>query len=234
MKRTYYTLLAAALLIVVNLKASAQSEEKRQVSGFNELASSGPFEVHVNINGTESLKISAESDIINEIETVVDGGKLDIRFKHHYNWNHEHYGKIDVYVTAKSLSSLVNSGSGSIRVEGVVSGNDVDVVLSGSGDIQSAVKSGNLHATISGSGSISLRGTADDTKVNISGSGEMKSRELKTNSASVSIAGSGSAYFKAEKSVSASIIGSGSVVYSGNASITSNRTIGSGSIRKED
>ncbi|BAU56131.1 head GIN domain-containing protein [Mucilaginibacter gotjawali] len=235
MKRLTYTIFAAMLVIAVSFKASAQPGESRQVSGFHSIASSGPFDVHVNINGTESLKISAGSDMIKEIETVVEDGTLKIKFKHHHEWNNDDYGKIDVYVTAKSLSALVNSGSGSIRVEGAaVSGENVNIVLSGSGDIESSVKSGSLHATISGSGSIKLSGSSDETKVVISGSGEMKGKELKTNSASVVISGSGNAYFNADKTVSAHIAGSGNVVYSGNATITDSKTVGSGSVSKED
>jgi hypothetical protein len=234
MKKITYTFLAALLVIATGLKASAQSEETRQVSGFHALASAGPFDVHVNINGTESLKISASSDVIQEIETVVEDGTLKIKFRHHHEWGNDHNGRIDVYVTAKSLSALVNSGSGSIKVEGVVTGRDVNMVLSGSGDIESSVKSGELHATISGSGSIQLNGSAENTKVVISGSGEMKGKQLKTESASVVISGSGNAYFSADKSVSAHIIGSGNVVYSGRATVTDSKTIGSGRVSRED
>jgi hypothetical protein len=235
MKRIAYTFFAALLTFTASLTASAQSEESRQVSGFNGIASSGPFDVHVNINGTESLKISASSKIINEIETIVEDGTLKIKFKHHDDWTHnDDYGQINVYVTAKSLSSLANAGSGSIKVDGTVSGNDVNVVLSGSGDIQTVVKSSNLHTTISGSGSIDINGSADQTKVTIAGSGEVKGKHLKTNNASVRITGSGSAYFTADKTVSARIAGSGNVVYSGNATITESRTIGSGSVSKAD
>jgi len=234
MKKIAYTIFAAILVIAATLKTSAQSEQTRQVSGFNSIASSGPFDVHVNINGTESLNIRAGSDIISEIETVVEDRKLEIKFKHHSDWGNEHIGRIDVYVTAKSLSSLANAGSGSIKVEGVVSGDNVDIVLSGSGDIESSVKSDRLHATISGSGSIHLSGSTEDAKVVITGSGEVKARQLKTGSAAVTIAGSGSAYFNADKTVSAHIVGSGNVVYSGSATVTDSRTIGSGSVSKAD
>jgi hypothetical protein len=236
MKRVAMTIFAAIMVFAAALNASAQSEQTRSVSGFSSLASSGPFDVHVNINGTESVKISAKSSIINEIETVVEDGTLKIKFKNHHNWDHgdEDMGRIDVYVTAKSLSSLANAGSGSIKVEGTVSGSDVSIVLSGSGDIETSVKSSDLHATISGSGSIELRGNAEDTKVTISGSGELKARELKTGSVSATITGSGSTYITAEKTVSARIVGSGNVVYSGNATITDSRTIGSGSVSRAD
>jgi len=235
MKRIAHTFFAVILILTATLTVSAQSEENRQVSGFNSIASSGPFDVHVNINGTESLKISASPKIISEIETVVEDGTLKIKFKHHADWNHnDDYGQIDVYVTAKSLSALANAGSGSIKVEGTVSGSEVSLVLSGSGDIQTAVKSGSLHVNISGSGSVNINGTAGEAKVMIAGSGEVNGKELKTSDASVSITGSGSAYFSAEKTVSAHIVGSGNVVYSGNATIAESRTIGSGSVRKAD
>jgi len=231
MKRLVYTLFAAMLVFAATLKVSAQAEETRQVSGFNSLASGGPFNVHVKINGTESLKISGNADVIKDIETEVKDGKLSIKFKKEAEWKHHDSGKIDIEVTAKSLSSLINAGSGNIKVDGEVSGDNVDVVLSGSGVITSAVKSGKLHAVISGSGSIHLNGTADDSKIVISGSGDVIAKELKTGSAAVTISGSGNAYFAADKTISSVITGSGSVVYSGNATVKS-KTAGSGSVHK--
>jgi len=232
MKRIAYSVLTAILFIAAATKVSAQSEQTRQVSGFNSIASGGPFDVHVKIDGTESLKIKAASDIIDEIETKVESGKLEIRFKHHNDWNHENTGRIDIYVTAKSLSGVANAGSGSIKIDGVVNGENVKLTLSGSGDITSSVKSGDLHISISGSGSIHLNGGAEEAKISIAGSGELMGKELKTKSASISIAGSGSAYLSADNTISANIIGSGNVVYSGNATISDARTIGSGRISK--
>jgi hypothetical protein len=234
MKKLAYTIFAV-LLVIATGAFKAQAQQSRPVSGFNSIASGGPFDVHVKIDGTESLKINASAEIINEIETKVEDGTLHIKFKHHNdNWNHDDYGKIDIYVTAKSLSALSNAGSGNIHVDGSLSGNDVSVSLSGSGNISTAVKSGNFHASISGSGNIHLNGNAGDTKINIAGSGELDAKGFKTGSASVSIAGSGSAYLNAEKTIGARIVGSGNVVYSGSATISESKTVGSGSISRAD
>ena len=234
MKRISLTILSAILFIAATLSAQAQGNtENRQVSGFNSIGSGGPFEVHVKINGTETLKLTADANIINEIETIVEGGKLKIKFKKPHEWR-EHTGKIEVYITAKSLSELANAGSGSINVEGNLSGENVRISLSGSGDITSSVKSGQLNASIAGSGSIHISGTANDVKVGIAGSGEMLGKNLKTGSASVNITGSGNAYLAADKTISARIVGSGSVIYSGNATVGDSRTIGSGRITKAD
>lgn len=233
MKKATYALLFTMLTLTTTLAAFAQTEETREVSGFHHVSSAGPFNVYININGTESLKILANSDVIKDIETIVDNGNLKIRFKHREEWQHENAGKIDIYVTAKSLSGLSNAGSGKIKVDGDMDAEKVDISLAGSGDISSAVKSGNLHISISGSGSVHLNGRADDTHVSIAGSGNLLGKSLKTVSASISIAGSGSAFLDAEKEISASIAGSGNVVYSGNANVDS-RTIGSGRVTKEN
>lgn len=231
MKRFAYTIIAAVLVAVTSMKASAQSEESRSVSGFNGIGSAGPFEVHVKIDGTESLKIKASQEAIKEIETYVKDGKLQIKFKHHDHWNDNDFGQIDVYVTAKSLSSLANAGSGSIKVDGTVSGGDVTVALSGSGNISTTVKAGQFHVAISGSGSVELNGSADRSKISIAGSGDMNGKRFKTGDANVTIAGSGNANLGADKSISANIVGSGNVNYTGNATVSS-RTIGSGRVSK--
>jgi hypothetical protein len=234
MKRLAYTIFAAVLMVATTLKASAQSDETREVSEFKSIASSGPFDVHVKINGTESLKIKAEPDAIKEIETTVQNGTLQIKFKHHQNRGNENYGRIDIYVTAKELSALVNAGSGSIKVDGTVSGDRVNITLSGSGNIASAVKAGDFHAILSGSGSIDVNGTASDAKITISGSGGINGRNFNTGTASVTITGSGNAHIGADKSISAMIVGSGNVVYTGHAAITDSRTVGSGRLSKAD
>src|ERR1700710_1288894 len=118
MKKAAYALLFTMLIITTTFAAFAQKEETRNVSGFHSISSQGPFNVYVKIDGTESLKISASSDIINEIETVVENGNLKIKFKHHDEWQHENIGNIDVYVTAKSLSGISNAGSGKVKVDG--------------------------------------------------------------------------------------------------------------------
>jgi len=232
MKRISLTLLAVILIITATLKASAQNEQTRQVSGFTKLSSSGSFSIHVKIDGTESLKINADEKIINDIETKVEDGTLKIGFKSKMSW-HENVGKVDVYVTAKTLTALSNSGSGTIKVEGELQGSDVTVHISGSGNITTGVKAEKFDAHISGSGSVEMTGTASDATFEISGSGQLKGKTLKTGTAKVRLSGSGNIYVNADKTLSAHISGSGSLVYSGTASVTDISTSGSGRVRKE-
>jgi hypothetical protein len=231
MKRLVFILLSAALLPAISVNVSAQ-EQSRQVSGFNAIASAGPFNVHIKMDGNESVKVEADADIINDIETVVEGNTLKIQFKER-EYRHHNIHKAEVYIEAKSLNSLINSGSGSVKVDGVISADNFKAILSGSGNISAVVKSENLNAVVSGSGSINLSGSTGDAHMVITGSGEIEGKHLKAQSVVGVITGSGNIYIEAEKSVTGGITGSGSVIYSGNASVTSHTT-GSGRVTKED
>ncbi len=240
MKNQLIRLFTIALMVVGAsgfVFGKALTDQTRSVSGFTTIASSGPFHVHVKMDGTESLKISADDAVINEIETVVENGTLRIRYKdeHRWSWHNENHNNstIDVYVSAKALSSLINSGSGSIQVENTINATKFKAVLSGSGSITSNIKATDVDAVISGSGNIHLTGDASDASVSVSGSGSVDARELKTQTSSVSISGSGNVRINAEKELSSRIAGSGSVRYTGNAQVNTTK-LGSGSVYKAD
>ncbi len=231
MKKLAYILFSVALFSVSAINASAQGQS-RQVSGFNAISSSGSFNVYVKLDGNESVKVDADEDIINDIETVVEGSTLNIRFKEH-GYRRHHNGRANIYVEARSLNALTNSGSGSIKVEGTISAGNFKAMLSGSGDITTAVKSDELHAVISGSGSITLSGSTGEANFVISGSGEIDGKKLKTNSSMAMITGSGNVYVAADRTVSAHITGSGSLIYSGSANVTDSHYTGSGRVSKD-
>jgi len=102
MKKLNITLLAILMTTMFTLAGIAQSHQTRQVSNFNAIASSGPFNVKVKINGTESVSVEADENIINEIETVVEDNTLKIRWKKPYEQHHDMH-KADIYVSAKEL-----------------------------------------------------------------------------------------------------------------------------------
>ncbi|MBS1530919.1 MAG: DUF2807 domain-containing protein [Bacteroidetes bacterium] len=231
MKRLSYLILPAALLSLATTKASAQGQS-RSVSGFSAIASAGSFNVYVKMDGNESVRVDADADVINDIETVVEGHTLKIRFKDR-EWRHHNIRKADIYVEARSLEELTNSGSGGIKVDGTISASNFKTVLSGSGNISASIKAGSAHATISGSGNIKLSGSANDADFVVSGSGEISGRDLRSNSVSAVITGSGNIYVQAERSINAHITGSGSVLYSGNASSINSSTTGSGRVTRE-
>lgn len=232
MKRKVFILLVLAMGMMC-LNTFAQNGQRRSVSGFNSIEFGGPFNVHIKIGGTESVILDIDDDVVNDVKTEVVNGALQIGFKNRFSL-HRNIKRGDIYITAKSLEGLTNSGSGNMELDGVLSGTNVKVILSGSGNIRAALKSSTLEARISGSGGINLKGSTGDAEIRISGSGEIDGKALSAETVIASISGSGGVNIKANKTVSARITGSGSVSYSGNASIGETRYTGSGRVNKVD
>jgi hypothetical protein len=208
------------------------SDETREVSGFSGISSAGSYNVFITMGNTESLKIEGDSEQISLIETVVEDGILKIRTKNrNKSWKQNFNGKVNIYVTAKSLEKITLSGSGNIKVSGVVKANDLNTTLSGSGSISLSVDADNYTATISGSGGINVKGNAENAKINLSGSGSFEGRDLKTSATTARVNGSGGVRIQADKSIEAAMSGSGNIRYSGNASVRSTKS-GSGNISK--
>lgn len=250
MKKALNILFTGLLIITIALNASAQTTQSRQVSGFTSISSSGSFNVHVKVDGTESLKITGDESIINDIETTVSNGKLKIGTKDKISWRLFNNKKVDIYITAKSLSGLSNSGSGNIQLDGNLTGNaeikasgsgniiaaanasDLQISVSGSGNITSSVNANQLDAAVSGSGALNLNGNVKTADIKVSGSGNIRAKELKTDAVGATISGSGSIYIVANKSINARVSGSGRLVYTGTATNVNSSTSGSGRVVK--
>jgi hypothetical protein len=232
MKKLIFCGMALLLTVSIAINGSAQAVT-RNVSGYTGISCGGPFNVFIKIDGTESIKLDVDADVVNDIKTEVENGVLKVEFKEHWN-KHRNIQRANIYITAKTLKYLANSGSGNLIVEGVITGDNAKVALSGSGNVKTAVKSSTLDLRLSGSGSIDIKGSTGLADVNIAGSGEVNGKDLKTETVEARIAGSGSVNIIANKTVSARIAGSGSVLYSGNATTGDTKYMGSGRVSKVD
>jgi hypothetical protein len=234
MKNLIYSVLSVILIIASTIFcASAQNSETRKVTGFKYLVSGVTCDVHVKIDGTESLRISTNSDVGKVIKTFVENDTLKINYIDNLaDGQGNSDGPVDIYVTAKSLSSVVKNGAGSIDIDGALTGNNVNITSNGSGIIKSSVDCKNLKIVMCCSGRINVDGTADKADITTNGASMVNGAGLKTKNALVSLTGSGDIYLSAENTVSAQIEGSGSVRYSGNAVITNSKSDGPGSISK--
>ncbi|QHS54334.1 DUF2807 domain-containing protein [Mucilaginibacter sp. 14171R-50] len=215
---------------VITFSAAAQ-EVTRDVSGFTGIECNGPFNVQIKIDGTESLKLDVDAEVLNDIKTVVEDGVLKIGLKNGWK-NHSNVKRANVYITAKKLSYLANGGSGNAVLTGVITGENATLAVSGSGNLKAGVKSTVFRASVSGSGSIDLNGSTGSAAVSVSGSGSINAKEFTAQTVNAKISGSGGVSIIANISVSASISGSGGLEYTGNAKIANSNYSGSGRITK--
>lgn len=229
-----WLMLLLPLISVAGVKTvvkTLSSQEERQVSGFIGISSSGSYDVFVKFDGKESLRLEGDANEISNIETVVEHGILKIRNKKNLQFGWREGKKVTVYVSAKSLNNVAVSGSGNLKVDGLVKADNLEARVSGSGNMDLNVSTGSLRSIVSGSGSLNIWGTARNANVVVSGSGNFKGKDLRTQTAAVKVSGSGNVKIYADSSIDAALSGSGSINYAGNATVTQAKS-GSGSISK--
>jgi hypothetical protein len=204
---------------MVQLQGSGKAAtEQRPVSGFNAVVLSGAGDLRIEVGSQESLKIEADDNVIPQIRSDVENGRLKIGFERGVSV----HSKVPIryWLTVKDIKEVDLSGSGTISTASLQA-DQMEVRLSGSGEINFDKLSGNkLVAHISGSGDISIPGEVDSQEVHIAGSGDYKAEDLHSRTASVSISGSGDSKLWVTDTLSASIAGSGDVEYYGEPKVT--------------
>jgi hypothetical protein len=203
--------------------------EERSISAFDEILSSGSFEVYITQDTVHKLDVEAESNLLPYISTSVRNKRMVIKNRDH-RCIREHE-PIRIYVRTPELYILKLSGSGIIRCEDVKT-DYLEIGLSGSGDIKVGIETEYIEADVSGSGQIDLWGSSVDTDLNISGSGQIRAYDLTQDKCIANISGSGRIYVFVNELLDVKISGSGRVYYHGDPQL-SIRISGSGQVIKD-
>jgi len=196
--------------------------EERDVATFSSVVLSGAANVYITQDGTNSVKVETDDNIMPVVETNVIGSRLNIK-------TDCYTGDVDVYLTMDMIRELSITGSGQI-IGGDIETDDLEIGISGSGTIQANLDAKNIDSAITGSGKINLAGTADAIEHKVTGSGDLNAFELSVKAASISVMGSGKSQVNAEDSLDVSIMGSGNVVYKGSPKVNYDGS-GSGSVK---
>lgn len=213
------------------------AQEVRSVDKFDAVSSGGSFDVKIVKSSKNEVKIEgADQELLDKLETEVDGSRLRIGIKRGTSWRS--YGSNKVTITVyhtESLEKLSVAGSGSIEWDGALHSTNLEVSIAGSGKVCGRVALSDLEVSIAGSGTVCLDGAATTQSIRIAGSGDYKGDELKTQETNISISGSGDARVYVTKRLEAKISGSGDVRYTTGGNDLEkvySKVSGSGKVRK--
>lgn len=209
-----------------------------------ELAIDGNVKIHR--DSVLQVKITGSQNIIDNIERNIVDGSWHIEYDECVSKS----GKLEIEIWMPSLRNVKIAGSGNITGLDEFSGEStLNVAIAGSGNIDldanapvvraSIAGSGNidlgtvtdqLDASIAGSGDMNLHGSARNLELSISGSGNFRAFELPSETASVTISGSGSCEVQVSTHLDIVISGSGDVYYKGTPTVDL-QTTGSGTVK---
>jgi hypothetical protein len=188
--------------------------ENRVVSGFDRIQLEGNVIATLIQDGSESVTIEVDADMLERVKTEVGGGELVIGFK---SWLDHLFGArtIRAQIHLKNLRELQVSGSGQVEAASL-HGERIRIGVSGSGKVTvNDLVATDLEAHISGSGEFNLAGQVTTQAIQVSGSSKYKAEKLDSQDVEVRISGSANVAVKAARSLDISISGSGEVAYIG-------------------
>lgn len=188
-----------------------RSSETRTVKQFTGIESNGANDIHISYGTEFKVILKGSSNLLPYFKTETLGSTLRLG----YDRISVRQDDVEVYITLPALNYLSMSGSGDVNISGSFPRLDV------------------LEVLVSGSAELEAENTmeADELLVKISGSGEVDLKKLKSNSAELSISGSGEAKIGASEFLKARISGSGKIYYTGSPVIDS-QISGSGKLLK--
>lgn len=208
-----------SLIVAIVLVASssiAQKRETREVSTFTKIAFRSPGKVYIKQGTPQKVEIEGSAEILEEIKTKVEGGKLTIGPESNWNWNWGNEDKVTVYITVATIEGLSVSGSGDMIAQTKITASNLKLDVSGSGSLQAEIDAADVEADVSGSGDVELKGKCKNFSTDISGSGRVTLNAAIAGDAEFDISGSGKVLASGSaQSVEAEITGSGKVLAEG-------------------
>ena len=208
--RIFFIVILTVGFFVAN--TAMAKDEVRDLPPFTKISLKISGKVYLEQGNTQSVKIVAEDETLEEIITEVKDRTLSIRFPNSNMFRNWNPGKIEIYITIPGIDALTVSGSGDIFSKAVNS-RIIDLAVSGSGNIDIDNLSG------------------EQVSAAISGSGNINASEFEAERVDVQTSGSGNCSVMSNGEIKARISGSGNVNYSGNPAIDS-AVSGSGKVKK--
>ncbi len=206
--------------------------QTRSAGQFTGVDVSGSIDVHVKQDSNASIKVEADDNLQQYIETVIDGNTLHIRPREGYNLNSSR--QIIVYVSSPVMARFEASGACNIIGDtNIRDSSQINVDLSGSCDATLDISAPKVMADLSGACTLTLKGQTKEFNIQGSGSTDLKCFDLLAENVDLDISGAGNAEVFAGSKLTGDISGSADVRYKGNAQ-TDIHTSGASSVRKAD
>lgn len=188
--------------------SGVSATQSRVVPEFTRVRVDGSSFVEVSVGGSQSLSVTADDNLIDDLTTEVRNGELVISTRDGVNASFRIGPSVRIEVP--SLGAFAIHGSGDGRIRGIT-GESFAVSIQGSGDLSASGRVTKLNVSIEGSGDADLMG-------------------LECQDASVAIEGSGDVGVHCSSSLTAAISGSGDIDYRGSPPHTSISVSGSGDV----
>ncbi len=189
--------------------SGVRKTEKRELTPFTAIETTGAFEVEVTCQKPASFEIEADDNILPLVKTEVRDGVLHIATTKHYSAT----GGILVRINVPNLASVRSTGAGKFHV--------------------SDVKNDNFEIDSIGAATVTASGQSKAVKIRSTGAGKIDAHDLRAQKADVTVTGAAGVDVNASDELDVSVSGAGRVIYSGNPKVNKHVS-GAGQVTKKE
>jgi hypothetical protein len=224
-------LFAAAQKEIIN---DPDVEVREMKESFTSIKVSGGIDLYLSQDDKEVVAVSStDTKTRDGIKTVVENGVLKIFYDGDRGWGNWKNRKMRAYVSFSKLENLIASGASDVQVAGAISGESLEIDLSGASDFKGAVKLINLKIDLSGASDIRISGTANTVNIASSGASDVKGFDLVTDNCTAKASGASDINITVNKEINANASGASDIKYKGDAVLKESRSNGASSIGKK-
>jgi hypothetical protein len=239
MKRLFFI-----LLNVISLAAWSQDKKmlpdpgasKRTLEGaFIALTVSDGIDVYLTQGETESVSVSASDEkFLPRFKTEVDNGVLKLYYDNKgINWGIHISRKLKAYVTFKKLEKISASGGSSVRADGKLLLENLDMKFTSGSHFDGTVDAKSLNVEQNSGSGIGISGRAERIKVECSSGSLFKGYELSVDYCDAKASSGAGVHITINKELTAKATSGGGIRYRGSALIREVNASSGGIVKKE-
>lgn len=207
-----------ALVMAATLVSSAAlaNAEDRTVPAFSSVHISAGMHATVTVGPQKPVHLEATAEVLALVETVVEDGALEVRFKRHSDWHGDH--RVNLTIQTPQLHAVGASG-GSIVDAAFTKADRSSIQASGGSEIRvRGVDAPQLSAQASGGSVLEIAGSADRLELQLSGGSQLHGRDFSARDAEVQGSGGSQAELKVSGNLKGGLSGGSQLHVTGGAS----------------
>ena len=189
--------------------SGVRKTEKRELTPFTAIETTGAFEVEVTCQKPASFEIETDDNILPLVKTEVLDGVLHITTTKSYSAS----GGILVRINLPDLARIKSTGAGKFQV--------------------SNLKNDNFEVDSIGAATVTASGQSKALKLRSTGAGKIDAHDLRAQKADVTVTGAAGVEVNASDELDVSVSGAGRVIYSGNPRVNKHVS-GAGQVKKKE
>lgn len=204
--------------ILFSSTAALADTQDREVPAFSAVQVASGIRATIEIGRRKPVRLDGDSEVLALVETVVEDGALQVRFKPHTSFSGHGDHPVKATIQTPELHSVGASGGSIVRAAFTRSDRSSIQASGGSEITARGVDASRISVQGSGGSILEVSGSCDEVDLQLSGGSQLHGRDFSARNADVAGSGGSQAELKASGSIRGALSGGSQLDVKGGAS----------------